>query len=47
MAKKGQIFKKYDDNFRNKVVNDYFNNEGGVKRWLKSIIFLIVLFKIG
>ena len=31
MAKKGQIFKKYDDNFRNKVVNDYFNNEGGVK----------------
>ena len=31
MAKKGQIFKKYDDDFRNKVVNDYFNNEGGVK----------------
>ena len=31
MAKKGQIFKKYDDDFRNKVVNDYLNNEGGVK----------------
>ena len=31
MAKKGQSFKKYDDDFRNKVVNDYFNNEGGVK----------------
>ena len=31
MAKKGQLFKKYDDDFRNKVVNDYFNNEGGVK----------------
>ena len=31
MAKKGQIFKNYDDDFRNKVVNDYFNNEGGVK----------------
>ncbi len=31
MAKKGQTFKKYDDDFRNKVVNDYFNNEGGVR----------------
>jgi len=36
MAKKGQKFKKYDDNFRNKVVNDYFNNEGGVKALAKK-----------
>ena len=36
MAKKGQIFKKYDDDFRNKVVNDYFNNEGGVKALAKK-----------
>ena len=31
MAKKGQKFRTYDDNFRKKVVNAYFNNEGGVK----------------
>ena len=36
MAKKGQIFRKYDDDFRNKVVNDYFNNEGGVKALAKK-----------
>ena len=31
MAKKGQKFKKYNDEFRNSVVNDYFNNLGGVR----------------
>ncbi len=31
MAKSGQKFKTYDDDFRNKVVSDYFNNSGGVK----------------
>ena len=36
MAKKGQLFKKYDDDFRNKVVNDYFNNKGGVKALAKK-----------
>ena len=31
MAKKGQKFKKYNDEFRNSVVNDYFNNLVGVR----------------
>ena len=31
MAKKGIKFTKYTDEFRNKVVNDYFNNLGGSK----------------
>ena len=36
MAKKGQKFKKYNDEFRNSVVNDYFNNLGGVKALAKK-----------
>ena len=36
MAKKGQKFKKYNDKFRNSVVNDYFNNLGGVRALAKK-----------
>ena len=36
MAKKGQNFNKYNDEFRNKVVNDYFSNLGGVKSLAKK-----------
>ena len=36
MAKSGQKFKKYNDEFRNSVVNDYFNNLGGVKTLAKK-----------
>ena len=36
MAKKGQNFNKYNDEFRNKIVNDYFSNLGGVKSLAKK-----------
>ena len=36
MAKKGQNFNKYNDEFRNKVVDDYFSNLGGVKSLAKK-----------
>ena len=36
MAKSGQKFKTYTDDFRNKVVGDYFNNLGGVKTLAKK-----------
>ena len=40
MAKSGQKFKTYDDDFRNKVVSDYFNNSGGVERLARLARFL-------
>ena len=36
MAKTGQKFQKYNDEFRNKVVDDYFGNLGGVKSLAKK-----------
>ena len=36
MAKMNQKFNKYDNKFRQQVVDDYFNNLGGVKTLAKK-----------
>lgn len=36
MAKLNQKFNKYDDNFRQKIVSDYFSNQGSVKNLAKK-----------